>query len=71
MEAEWNNTLCALVAAQGDSDRQRTAQSAATTVDQRQPVMALVTDFPRLWRDPATPQRERKRMVRILLRTSH
>jgi hypothetical protein len=36
-------------------------------VDQRQQVMALVTDFPRLWRDPATPQRERKRMVRLLL----
>ena len=29
--------------------------------------MALVTDFPRLWRDPVTPQRERKRMVRLLL----
>src|SRR5438876_2482810 len=29
--------------------------------------MTLVTDFPRLWHDPATPQRERKRMVRLLL----
>jgi hypothetical protein len=36
-------------------------------MEQRQQVMALVTDFPRLWRDPATPQRERKRMVRLLL----
>jgi len=29
--------------------------------------MALATDFPRLWRDPATPQRERKRMLRLLI----
>src|SRR5438874_4532005 len=29
--------------------------------------MTLVADFPRMWQDPATPQRERKRMVRLLL----
>ena len=27
----------------------------------------MTTDFPRLWRDPAMPQRERKRMIRLLL----
>lgn len=67
LEAEWNNKLRALVAAQEEYDRQREAEAAAITADQRQQVMALVTDFPRLWRDPATPQRERKRMVRLLL----
>jgi hypothetical protein len=29
--------------------------------------MALAQDFPRLWSDPATPQRERKRMIRLLI----
>ena len=29
--------------------------------------MALATDFPRLWNDPHTPQRERKRMARLLI----
>mgnify|MGYP001601644357 FL=1 len=29
--------------------------------------MALATDFPRLWEDPNTPQRERKRMARLLI----
>ena len=37
------------------------------SADQRRQVMTLITDFPQLWRDPATPQRERKRMVRLLL----
>ena len=30
-------------------------------------ICALATDFPRLWHDPHTPDRERKRMVRLLL----
>jgi hypothetical protein len=34
---------------------------------QREDVLALATDFPRLWRAPGTPHRERKRMVRLLL----
>ena len=29
--------------------------------------MALATDFPRLWRNPAVPERERKRMLRLLV----
>ena len=34
---------------------------------QRSQIMALATDFPRLWRDPNTPDRERKRMLRLLV----
>ena len=67
LEAEWNNKLRALAAAQEDYERNHDGEGSALSVDQRQQVMALVTDFPRLWRDPATPQRERKRMVRLLL----
>jgi len=34
---------------------------------QRAQILSLATDFPKLWRDPRTPNRERKRMVRLLL----
>jgi len=27
----------------------------------------LASDFPRVWQDPNTPDRERKRMARLLL----
>ena len=67
LEAEWNTKLRALTAAQEEYERQRTAEGGALSADQRRQVMTLVTDFPRLWHDPATPQRERKRMVRLLL----
>jgi DNA-binding transcriptional regulator YiaG len=30
-------------------------------------ILAVATDFPRLWHDPHTPDRERKRMVRLLM----
>ena len=30
-------------------------------------ILALTTDFPKLWKDPKTPQRERKRMARLLI----
>jgi hypothetical protein len=33
--------------------------------DGGEPIRA--TDFPRLWQDPHTPDRERKRMVRLLM----
>jgi hypothetical protein len=67
LEAEWNHKLRALAAAQEDYERQRSGPDDTLTSDQRRQVMALVADFPRLWHDPATPQRERKRMVRLLL----
>src|SRR6266851_3025281 len=67
LEAEWNNKLRALAAAQENYERNRDGEGSVLIAEQRQQVMALVTDFPRLWRDPATPQRERKRMVRLLL----
>jgi hypothetical protein len=67
LEAEWNHKLRALVAAQEDYERKRADESGVLNAQQREQVMALVADFPRLWRDPATPHRERKRMVWLLL----
>ena len=67
LEADWNRKLRALAAAQEDYERQRDGNEGVLHPEQRQQVMTLVADFPRLWHDPATPQRERKRMVRLLL----
>ena len=66
LEAEWNNKLRALDAAQDDYERQRAADTLLED-EKRQRVLALATDFPRLWRDPMTPARERKRMARLLI----
>ncbi len=67
LEADWNHKLRALAAAQEDYERQRAGDEQLVDPEQRARILALATDFPRLWEDPATPQRERKRMVRLLL----
>ncbi|MDA8372772.1 MAG: recombinase family protein [Actinomycetota bacterium] len=66
LEAEWNNKLRALDAAQDDYERQREADTVLDE-EKRKRIMALATDFPRLWSDPNTPARERKRMARLLI----
>jgi DNA invertase Pin-like site-specific DNA recombinase len=67
LEAQWNRALQAVVEAQETYDRQRHADRLAVDADARERILALATDFPRLWHDPHTPDRERKRMVRLLL----
>jgi DNA invertase Pin-like site-specific DNA recombinase len=67
LEADWNQKLRALTAAQEDYERRREADGALVDEQQRTQILALATDFPRLWRDPQTLGRERKRMVRLLL----
>ncbi|MHC4406216.1 MAG: recombinase family protein [Planctomycetota bacterium] len=67
LEADWNAKLRALTEAQEEYERQRVADQRVLDEKQHAQIMALATDFPRLWRDAHTPQRERKRMVRLLL----
>ena len=67
LEAEWNERLRALTTAQEDYERQRLADRKGIDAEQRAQVLALATDFPKLWRDPKTPMRDRKRMLRLLV----
>ena len=67
LEADWNRKLRALSSAQEEYERRRQADNAVLDEAQRARVLALATDLPRLWREPTTPDRERKRMVRLLI----
>jgi DNA invertase Pin-like site-specific DNA recombinase len=67
LEAEWNEHLRLLAEAQRTYDQQRQTDRQRLDEQQRAAILALSTDFPRLWNDPHTPDRERKRMVRLLL----
>ena len=66
LEADWNEALRALSAAQDDYERQHD-RAVALTDAERARIGALATDFPALWSDPRTPQRERKRVARLLI----
>jgi hypothetical protein len=62
-----NVKLRALSEAEQNYERQRQADQVKVSAAQREQVLALATDFPRLWNDPGTANRERKRMVRLLV----
>jgi len=67
LEADWNEKLRSLTEAQHDYEHAHQNGNGRLSDEQRAKVMALASDFPRLWNDPATPQRERKRMIRLLV----
>jgi DNA invertase Pin-like site-specific DNA recombinase len=67
LEADWNAKLRALADAQEAYERASGDERGIADPAQQARILALATDFPRLWADPATPQRERKRMVRLLI----
>jgi hypothetical protein len=67
LEAEWNEKLRAHEQAHERYQKQRDSDAAGLTDKQRASIMALAKDFPRLWNDPRTPHRERKRMARLLI----
>ena len=67
LEADWNSKLRALAEAQAEYQRQRTADRVTVDTEHRERILALAADFPAIWRDPNTPQRERKRMLALLI----
>jgi DNA invertase Pin-like site-specific DNA recombinase len=67
LEADWNDKLRQLAETQESCERQRAQDRKLIGDQQRAAILSLATSFPQLWRDPATQDRERKRMVRLLL----
>jgi DNA invertase Pin-like site-specific DNA recombinase len=67
LEADWNNKLRALAEAQQDYESQRQTDAEQVNEEERRRILALATDFPGLWSDPKIPDRERKRMIRLLV----
>jgi DNA invertase Pin-like site-specific DNA recombinase len=67
LEVEWNERLRGVTTAEEDYDRQARAGEKGLSEEQLARVRALARDFPALWRDAQTPDRERKRMVRLLV----
>jgi DNA invertase Pin-like site-specific DNA recombinase len=67
LETLWNDKLKRLAQAQEEYERSRLSDQQKLTDEQRQQILKLAEDFPRLWHDPKTPHRDRKRMVRLLV----
>ena len=67
LEALWNDKLRLLEQAREDYEKQRESGQRTITQQQKAQILALAEDFPRLWKDPGTTDRDRKRMARLIL----
>jgi len=67
LEAAWNDKLRTLEQVQQDYEQRSQADRAVLDEETKQKVRALATSFPKLWRDPTTPARERKRIIQLLI----
>ena len=67
LEGEWNDKLTHHKEALEAFQAQQQSQVRMLGSEERARILELAKDFPRLWNDSRVPQRERKRMVRLLL----
>ena len=67
LEADWNEKLRALAQAQEEYKRQCQADRMFIGEQERAQIISLAADFPKLWNNPKTSNRERKRMLRLLV----
>lgn len=63
LEAEWNDKLRVLAKARDDRERERRQDETVVNDGIRERLVAMTTDFKKLWADSSTPSRERKRML--------
>jgi len=67
LEAEWNEKLRHLQDANDYYEKHRRQESERLKKVHQKEVLKLARDFPRLWKNPRTPVREKKRMIRFLI----
>ncbi|MBK8201042.1 MAG: hypothetical protein IPK68_01525 [Bdellovibrionales bacterium] len=67
LEAQWNSKLRLLSVAEEEYETNCKKDSLLMDEKKQKAILALATDFPRLWQDPKTPDREKKRMARLLI----
>ena len=67
LERQWNEKLTSLAQAEEEYARMSKSQPLALADADRNRIHALASDLPRVWNDPRTPARDRKRMLRLLI----
>jgi DNA invertase Pin-like site-specific DNA recombinase len=67
LEAEWNSKLRTLATAREGMEQGRQREQAQLSAAERAALLGLPCDFAQIWRDPDTPDRERKRIARLLI----
>jgi DNA invertase Pin-like site-specific DNA recombinase len=67
LERQWNERLLVLRQAEEEYARWSKNQQGPMIAQDEERIRELVSDLPRVWNDPRTPARDRKRMLRLLI----
>jgi len=67
LEADWNNKLKAVKTSYEHYNRQREKDLSVVGEKEKKEIIAMATDFPRLWNNPKTSHQDKKRLVRYLI----
>ncbi|MCW2130618.1 hypothetical protein M2226_009417 [Bradyrhizobium elkanii] len=68
LEQRWNDALQRLQDLEIELAAFERRTMRAVTAEQKKQILQLAGDFPRLWRSPTTTSRDRKRILRLLVR---
>ena len=68
LESRWNEALEDLEQLKKDYAESREAEGLALTGQQREKILALARDLPRVWRAPSTKNKDRKEMLRLVIK---
>ena len=68
LERRWNDALLHLDGLKKEAAEFQRQEAHVATPEQKAKVLALARDLPRLWHAPTTQSKDRKRMLRLLIR---
>jgi len=68
LERRWNDALLQVEELKKQAAECQHQQARVATPEQKEKVLALARDLPRLWHAPTTPAKDRKRMLRLLIK---
>jgi DNA invertase Pin-like site-specific DNA recombinase len=68
LERRWNDALARADEVRSEFDAHRATKRATLTVDQKKDLLSLAKDFPALWGSATTRDKDRKRILRLLIK---
>jgi hypothetical protein len=68
LEQRWNDAMQRLLELEAELANFERQTLRTITAEQKRQILQLASDFPRLWTAPSTAARDRKRMLRLLIR---
>ena len=68
LEKRWNDAMQRLLELEAELANFERQTLRTITAEQKRQILQLARDFPRLWTAPTTAARDRKRMLRLLIR---